>query len=527
MDEIVAPYLLGETVKIDGISHDPRQYLGLLILMPRGTLKSSMMGLLMLWIHICRKLRLNEDARSMYVHQVQKKAIRRGEVVRDITRHNQSFRQRFPEFIAPKGEWDTKEEWRWPNYTTHGAAEFSFTGYGESSSKIGGHYTESFIDDFETDESVTTPDMIQATWETYELMDNLKDLTRKFNPWVVCGTTYHHQGVHCRIERDGGYLVFKRAAHLGTAKALFDLCANDHRDPKGRLKIEAGLRRLEKNRSDDLQYPHLYPWRVLYQKARAGRSSYGGQQMLDPAPEGDARFNREAIERCWTDTLPTPAEAWGYLRCDPAISKKKKNDDTGMHLALVDWRGWRWFVDGFCGKEPRPTEQVRKMYALVRQWQSYGYKIINIGVEAVQYQEALAQLCRLGVPEREPTFHGEKIQMLMAPCPIRSIYRKRDATKAERLSELDGPLTRGEVRVFEKNPVGHRTMDQLKHHPHDKDDLLDPMRDMWDGVLLPPKPMEAEEPHLPTWIKRYMKEFDSDHPTVEGMNNSVTLVNWG
>ena len=66
LDEQMGPYLLGETVKIDGCSHDPKQYTGMLVLASRGVIKSTMLRILMGWIHLYRKLRLGEDARSVY-----------------------------------------------------------------------------------------------------------------------------------------------------------------------------------------------------------------------------------------------------------------------------------------------------------------------------------------------------------------------------------------------------------------------------------------------------------------------------
>ena len=45
-DEVIGPYLLGESVTLDGQSYDPKDYIGMLILMSRDTFKSSIAGLM-------------------------------------------------------------------------------------------------------------------------------------------------------------------------------------------------------------------------------------------------------------------------------------------------------------------------------------------------------------------------------------------------------------------------------------------------------------------------------------------------
>ena len=329
LDRVAGPYLLGETVSFDGHEYTPQDHLGLLILLPRGLYKSSLLGLVALWIQVKRKIDQGLDARVMYTHQVIKKAVQRGEVIRRQAKFNEWFRSRFSEFRAPEGEWDTKEQWSWPNYTSHGAAEASFTAYGESSDKTGGHYTDRFVDDYETEKSVTTADMIEKSWGSFEMMDNLEDLSKEFNPYVICGTTYHWQGVNSRVARDGGYIVYKVPAHQGSSKKLFDLAALDPRDVAQAAQIEAGLVELETERGDDLNFKNSYTWRKLYRKARAGRSAFGGQQQLDPTPEGDRRFDHVAIDESWVSEVPGPDSGiWLYVRVDPAISEKKVNDET-------------------------------------------------------------------------------------------------------------------------------------------------------------------------------------------------------
>lgn len=529
MDEVIGPYLLNETVKIDGISYEPIDYLGLLVLFPRGTFKSSIMGLMMFWIMLYRKLRLDTDCRVMYVHQVKEKAIERSDVVRNNAKHNERLCQRYPEFRGKEGQWDQQHKWRWPNFTTYGAAEYSFIAYGETSDKTGGHYTDSFIDDYETEKSVTTPEMREATWLSYENLDNLKDLTAAFNPWVVCGTTYHHDGVHKRIERAGGYIEWKLPAHKGSPKTLFELAGLDWRDEKQQKRIKAEIKKLDETRADDLNFPHLYPWKRLFQKAQAGPTVYGGQQLLDPSPEGEQRFDHDALDDSWVDRIPSPAECWAVIRCDPAISKKRAADDCAIGVGLIDWKGWRWHVDGWAGREKRPTEVIRKLIAFEKKWLDIGYRVKNIGIESVSFQESLAQLCRDGVYEREPRYDGEMVRAIKTKCRVVSIKRSPDMRKQERLLEMDGPIARRELKIWKANPVALKTMTELKEFPQGRDNLLDVLHDYWVQAPVPPRQREAEMAHVHPELAKILRDKmydESEAPVLRDTSNTIALSNW-
>jgi hypothetical protein len=278
MDDVLGPYMVGETVRIEGANYDPKQYLGLLVLFSRDTFKSSMLWMMFLWLFCYTKIRQNRDTRAMYVHQVLKKAIKRGENIRDVARHNKKFRSLFPEFRAPSGEWDTKEEWSWRNYAARAAGESSFTAYGETSDKTGGHYTIWGIDDWVTQESVGTADQIEKSWDAYRAMDPLRDRSLKYHPRVIAGTNYHFQDTYKRMEKAGGYLVWRAPAHSGSPKKIFDICSVDVGTKEGMRRAEVKIRALERDPKiralerdppGKLYFPNRLDWRELYRCARA------------------------------------------------------------------------------------------------------------------------------------------------------------------------------------------------------------------------------------------------------------------
>lgn len=525
-DDVIGPYLLGEDVTINGNVYDPTDYIGLLILMSRDTLKSSIAGLSLFWKYCHFKIRKGEDLREMYTHEVIGKAIERGNVIRQHALHNFRFQETFPEFMGEKGEWDRQDRWNWPNKAKTGPTEFSFTAYGESSRKTGGHYTGRWADDWESQHSVTTQEQRDQSYDNFRMLDNLKDRTQRFSPFVITDTTYHFDGPMKRLIRDGGYLLYEIPAHKGSPKAIFELCSIDDRSQEGKRKVTAGIHKLERERPDDLNFKKRLPWRECYLSAKAqGSRIYNCQFLLNPTPEGDQRFPKDAVEEMWTDTLPEPGFAFSYVRIDPAISQKREADETAIVVGLVDWAGRRTSVDGWVGREKRPTEMVRKMFSFARRWTSKGYKCFNIGVESVAFQEALAQLCRDGVPEREATEHGELIKIIKSPCPIRSIKRSTDMHKSERLLQMEGPISRREFKIWSKNPIGRRLAMQLTNYPHDKDDVMDAHRDLWTAVVLPSRPMESVERDVHVEFEKILKgRANKGNPKLKGTSASVTLT---
>lgn len=543
MDECLGPWCLGETASIDGISYEPKDYTGLLVLWSRSTYKSTILRLLSMWFSAHLKIRKGDDARIAFIHQVISKAHQHSESIREIARYCKKWRECYQEF-APRLEikdWDQIKEWRWPNFTSYSATEFSMTFYGETSSKTGGHYNLRVVDDWVTEDSVTNPEQLDQSERRFKAMDNLRDRTREFNPWIAVGTPYHFHDTYARLERTGGWLVTKVPAHQGSPKAIFDLCSVDDRSENGRKRIESGIRKLEKERAKDLNFPKLLPWRELYRSARSqraegeglggGHHEYNTQLLLNPVPEGEQRFTVEDLDMAWVAELPPPLDMTLFIRCDPAISEKKSADEVAINLGGVDWKGHRYYIDGWIGREKKPTEQVRKMFRFARIWMERGYKIGNIGIESVAYQEALAQLCRDGVPSRDTEFDGEMVPVLKPPCPVVSIVRSSDMRKDERLLQMTGPMERHEVHIWTENPIGRKLYDEHKQFPYGTKNGLDTCHDFWIKARPPARSLIPDgrkiDPAFKKLLDRVMMKSKDGKMNVVGTSHTTTLERWG
>ncbi len=537
LDDVLAPWIIGETVRIDGINYEPGEYIGLIVLWPRSTYKSSCARLICTWAYPYFRIRMKEDLTLMYTHQVQGKAIDHGEGIRAMARFNESWQETFPEFKveAGKKDWDRMDAWRWPGFDPRlrQVGLHSFVAYGESSSKIGGHYKLRMVDDWETDESVTSSEMIANSERKFRQFDNLKIRGRKHNPWIVMGTYYHWDGPYRRLEKGGGWLSWRIPGHLGSSKAIFDLVGIDTTDPEGHAKVQAGIRKLELTRKADLTFPKLLPWRELYMAALGQRSDddgemqggfyqYSCQILLNPLAEGMSRFSTEALEKSWVDELPSPQEMWLFIRIDPALSQKKGASKTAIVLGGVRWDGHRFLIRSWLGQEPRPTETLRRAFKWHDEWSTKGYQVMNIGIEAVAFQTTMVTQARDGIVwdfNEDGTANLRK-----APCQMVRITRPA-VRKTERILEMDGPVSRGELHFWTRDPVNKRVHRQFCHFPFDEDDGLDATHDLWVKTSMPPKPLgkAKAERMTPEEILEALGMSDTNRGRVTDMTGRTRL----
>lgn len=161
---------------------------------------------------------------------------------------------------------------------------------------------------------------------------------------------------------------------------------------------------------------------------------------------------------------------------------------------------------------------------MVRKWQDNGYTVKNIGVESVSYQEALASIMRDGVPIRKPKFDGESVPMMTNPCPIKSITRSSDMRKHERILQMDGAIARRELHVWDKCPIGSRTIQQFKNFPFDKFDILDAVHDLFVGTYAPSRSTSPVPPGMPKEFNDMFNKRREGGP--KGLSNSSNLTGW-
>jgi hypothetical protein len=244
--------------------------------------------------------------------------------------------------------------------------------------------------------------------------------------------------------------------------------------------------------------------------------------------EGEQQFNHTAVDQMWVHDLPDPEESVLILRVDPAIGGKKINCLFVVNVCLVDWRGHRFHVDGFAGRDKQPSSQLRRIFNFAEKWLNMGFPGGNIGIESVNYQEAMAANARKGIMERDAQYDGELIPVRQAPLPVVSITRSPDMRKQERIISLEGPVHRGEEHIWIENPIGRQIVDHLKWFPHGPMDVLDTMHDCHLKVRKPSRPLNPIKRRMhPIFSKRVRSAMlESDRNRTRGLTNTSSLESW-
>jgi hypothetical protein len=113
--DAIVKMCLGELDSYDGVIH---QY-------PRRALKSFFMKMAACWLPKRHKIMENMDILIYYSHNLEKRAKAAMTSVKHMNRYNRYISKHFgsecktitgqpANFVIPRGEWGTKEEWDWP-----------------------------------------------------------------------------------------------------------------------------------------------------------------------------------------------------------------------------------------------------------------------------------------------------------------------------------------------------------------------------------------------------------------------------
>jgi len=204
------------------------------------------------------------------------------------------------------------------------------------------HYSLLVYDDVVTRESVSTPEQISKTTESWELSDNLgMEGGRK---WLV-GTRYSYADTYEAIIAKGGVKVRLRpATEDGKIDGKPVLFSQEEWDRKKRDQGEATIA------CQMLQNPLA-----------------GKQRMFDAS---DLR-----IYEARPETLNV------YITVDPARSKKKDSDDTAIVVTGVDYALNKYLLDGFAHKMDL-SERWQRLREMYQKWRrAPGVHSVVVGYE--------------------------------------------------------------------------------------------------------------------------------------------------
>lgn len=169
------------------------------------------------------------------------------------------------------------------------------------------HFTRRIYDDVVTEKSVTSPEQIRKTRESYELSQSLGT---DGGTYTIAGTHYSFADLYMHLRKRSDIFVRLKPA-------------TDTGQPDGTPVLLSAARLAELRRE---QGPYIFAC----------------QQLLNPVATDQQQFRLE-----WLRTyVELPQVMNRYLLCDPANEKKRTSDWTVMLVVGVDANNNRLLLDG-------------------------------------------------------------------------------------------------------------------------------------------------------------------------------------
>lgn len=218
----------------------------------------------------------------------------------------------------------------------------------------GAHFGLRVYDDFVTLESVNTPEQVAKTTAAWELSDNLG------------------------ARGEGGML---RAWHAGTRYSF----ADPYQDIIDRGALKVRLYPATDNGLADGAPVFLTPEAWADKKLKQSASTLACQQLMNPAAGNQAMFRKEWLE--FIDIRPSILNV--YILVDPAHSKKKDSDNTGIAVIGIDATGNKFLLDGMRHKMGL-KERWQALAGLRKVWTAQpGVQMVRVGYERYGMQADL------------------------------------------------------------------------------------------------------------------------------------------
>lgn len=213
---------------------------------------------------------------------------------------------------------------------------------------VGAHFFVRVYDDVVTKRSVTTSEMIAKTTEAWELSLNL-------------GTSELDGADTINIER-----------YIGTRYGIFDTYAEI-------LERKAATPRIYPATADGTETgkPVLLTQDALNKKKRQGKYTFAAQMLQKPISKGTATFDINDLR--FAEIRPKTINI--FILGDPANSKKKGSDRTGLSVLAYDAARNFYLVDGMNHKMSLGERWIALQSLHVKWSNAEGVQGVRVGYE--------------------------------------------------------------------------------------------------------------------------------------------------
>lgn len=436
------PEGLDEAIKSKNKDYDPNKNL-LLLLMPRGTFKSSVVT-----VSFTLQLLLNDPNIRVLIDSEtfgKSKAFLR-EII-DHLMNNESYREVFKAIhgvypYTKKSEmklW-TDSEIILPCRSTP-KKEPSISCAGIDVTKNGMHYDIIICDDLHSEKNVTNKEQIMQVIDHYKLAFSLLDPGK---PMIVIGTRWDYNDLYQHI--------------MDFEQEDFNILKKSVYNPDGSLLFPEVLSEAELDKI----------------RRRQGIGIFSKQYLNDPVSDENATFKRDNIVHKPLDEIKGRPINW-YLSIDPSYfdprGMSQYGDYAAMVLAGMDYQR-DLYIRHIVRKKLSYSELINEIFNIYtsKEFENYNMRILieTIGTKSLSYELANEQ-------RRRNTW-----------LPVQEI-RSRSQNKEERIRGLAPFYEYGHIFHIKECPQIMELEYELLHFPSGRhDDIIDALASVLE-VASPPK----------------------------------------
>lgn len=381
--------------------HPPATVDDLLILVPRGTFKSTVVTVgLPLWL-----LTKNPDLR--FLLDSIKMANTRGWLGL-ITKHieqNEEFRRLYGD-LSPASRHDT---WTKEQISIAGrrryVAENSITAGSIETPKVSQHYDMYIGDDLQTKENITSKEAIDGVENHVQLvlplLDPQESLAGRRRPRIFIGTRWHFDDYYGRML--ARLKEAKRRKVPMGLKVFAYGCVEKARMVDGRFVLEGKE-----------FFPARFPVKYLNElQESGGMSSYefSCNYLNDPLPEGAAVFRLSRF--CWFNDrqrrignriLDMPKILYHFTTVDPSLGESADSDYSAIVTVGVDAE-WNLYILEVLREHWQPEELLDGLFDVHRRLRPF-----RMAIESVSWQRTLVYGFEKKARESADWFHIDQLK---------------------------------------------------------------------------------------------------------------------
>lgn len=416
----------------------------LLILLPRGTFKSSIITIgYTLW-----RIAQNPSDRCLIANATYPMAVQFLSQIKNHLSRNETFREVFGDLTSAADSW-SESKIAVAREKAYERKEPTVWAQGITSNVVGSHFNFAILDDVVARENIGTKDQIEKVKTFFKDMLDLIDPTLDGKKEVIIiGTTWHWGDLYAWIQ-----------------------------DPKNGIIDDFEVMKLPAYEGEwgkgKLLFPGRLGWKQMKElKRQQGNYHFSAQYMLNPIPEEDQVFRPPF--KYYEPTDLKGIELNKFITIDPAISEKKDADFTAMVCVGVD-KNNDWYVLDLWRERVQPKRLIEQIFYWDEKW-----KPVSIGIETIAFQKSLQYWLYDEMKRRNHSF------------PLKELGNT-DRSKDERIRGLQPRYEMGSILHCQDIPYIDYLEDELQRFPRSQnDDLMDALASQLE-LAFPPKASERRD----------------------------------